>query len=270
MPITDNQATILILGADGVDGPPSAPSVNGVNNPDDTTNPTGRNGTDGSYTWDWDTLKYVCTCATSGTPGANAPKAGGNGNHGTAGDKAPDFTIQVDTYVGNLIILSRGGKGGTGSVGGNGGNGDKGGDAGTNNKSCIKNGKCQYQSGGQGGNASDGGRGGDAGKGGDGGTITILYQNTPPLSVAPYTMGGPAGLPGDGGQAGTPGKGGANEAYGSDPPTYAPDGNNATQPGGGRGADPGLPGKVSFSPVGRPAGGGQQPAPPAPSASPTP
>lgn len=270
MPITDDQATILIRGTDGDNGAPSVPGQDGVNNPDDPSNPTGRNGTDGTYEWDWDSLKYVCTCATSGTAGANAVKAGGNGNHGTSGVRAPDFTIVADTYVGSLIILSRGGDGGNGSDAGKGGSGDVGGNAGKNASKCISNRSCKYQSGGKGGDAAGGGRGGDAGSGGDGGNVRVFYRITPPLSVAPYTRGGSAGIPGNGGLPGTPGKGGTNEAYGDAPPTSAPDGNSALQGKGGSAGDTGNPGRVTISPVQSVPGGGQQPAAPAPSASPTP
>jgi hypothetical protein len=196
----------------------------------------------------------TCHPSKDGDAGAPAPINVGNGRPGGHGQKAPPFTLNVDTIHGSVTIVSKGGNGARGGNGGKGGAGGDGQDAQQMTEKCAKAclvgdpPKCQPAKGGTGGSGSDGGNGANGGNGGDGGDIDVRYR-TMQGHLLPFS---PGGDPGSGGKAGDPGpagQGGQCEV----PPDWQPyrAGAGASGQGGspGNGGASGNSGKVTVIPT---------------------
>jgi hypothetical protein len=145
----------------------------------------------------------------SGGPGT----AGAQGAVGKPGRNAPNLTLFVTRFEGNvpLIDLSGqdGGKGAPGQKGGDGGVGQQGVMAASRLHQCERS----VGWGGKGGDGGSGGKGGTGGAGGAGGTATLasLPDAFPPLLqlLRVNVAGGAAGIGGDAGPGGNGGPGGA-------------------------------------------------------------
>lgn len=145
----------------------------------------------------------------SGGPGT----AGAQGVVGKPGRNAPNLTLFVTRFEGNVPIIDLsgqdGGTGAPGQKGGDGGVGQQGVMAASSAAECTRS----VGWGGKGGDGGSGGKGGTGGPGGIGGTVTLasLPDAFPALLqlVRAKVAGGAAGIGGDGGAGGNGGPGGA-------------------------------------------------------------